>query len=281
MHGLLALSALHLACLQPEEALKYARLSDKHQAIALAKYRSILASDIDMESADALFAFAGTINLTTMARSCSPIINNFSSTINIDSTLEVFHLTRGCRDIIRVCGQHIHSGPMSEMLQGHHFGDDTLVTLPNNVTSHFQDLRAMLLDFPFADRAHLEACQEALEFLETMYKNIMYFAKDSPIQVGQVWYWTTQTSPSFLRLVQERNASALIIIAHFAAATMAIQMAWFTENWGICCLRGVQAELDPEYHQWLEWPFEHANRHMDVLGVVVQPDDHSRPLIGY
>lgn len=186
MHGILALSALHLAYLKPEEASKYARLSDKHQAIALAKYRSILASDIDMESADALFAFAATINLTTMARSCSPIMNDFVDKIDIDSTLEVFYLTRGSRDIIALCGRHIHNGPMSEMLSGHLMdsGDDTVVILPSSVIARFQEVRTLLLGFKFHDRASLEACQEALEYLETMYKNITYFAKNSAIHVG-------------------------------------------------------------------------------------------------
>lgn len=62
---------------------------------------------------------------------------------------------------------------------------------------------------------------------------------------------------------------------------MAIQTAWYTENWGTLSLRGIVAELDPEYHNYLEWPFEHGNRHMDILGVLVQDDDRSRPLIGY
>lgn len=90
MHGLLALSALHLAALHPDQAHKYGRLCDKHQTIALTKYRSILASEIDMNSADALFAFASTISVSTMARSCSPIATERVKAIDIDSVVELF-----------------------------------------------------------------------------------------------------------------------------------------------------------------------------------------------
>lgn len=281
MHGLLALSALHIAYVKPEEALKYARLSDKHQAIALAKYRSILASDIDMDSADALFAFAATINLTTMARACSPAISGFATTISIDSALELFHLTRGCRDIIEVCGQHIRTGPMSEMLQGHGSDNHLAVTLPESVGVRFEELRAMLLDFMFADRVHLEACREALTGLEIVFKKIVYLAQGSPVEGSQIWAWTAMISSGFLRLIQDRNGPALIIMSHYAAATMAIQTSWYSENWGVYCVRGIEVELEPQYLHWLEWPREHASRHMSILGVAVQPDDRSRPLIAY
>lgn len=102
MHGLLALSALHLASLNPDQAHKYARLCDKHQTIALAKYRSILAANIEPSSADALFAFASTLSLSTMARSCSPVMMGAAKAIDLDAVVELFYLTRGVRDVIDV-----------------------------------------------------------------------------------------------------------------------------------------------------------------------------------
>ena len=71
MHGLLALSALHLAFEQPNRSAHYLQLCDKHQSIALNKFRAILSSEIDPEVADALFALASTISVSSMARSCA------------------------------------------------------------------------------------------------------------------------------------------------------------------------------------------------------------------
>lgn len=71
MHGLLALSALHLAYLNPSSSSKYLQLCDKHQAIALQKFRAILSSNIDPSLADALFALSSTISVSAMARSCA------------------------------------------------------------------------------------------------------------------------------------------------------------------------------------------------------------------
>lgn len=73
MHGLLAFAALHLALIKPESSVKYLQLCDRHQAIALQKFRSVLSSPeaFDSELADALFALSVTLSLSSMARSCA------------------------------------------------------------------------------------------------------------------------------------------------------------------------------------------------------------------
>lgn len=280
MHGLLALSALHLAFLHPSQAHKYARLCDKHQAIALTKYRSILASEIDMNTADALFAFASTLSLSTMARSCSPIMTEHTQAIDLDAVVELFFLTRGVKDVIHLCYQHIKSGPMAEMFEGHSYGDDVSVILPETVAQRFRDLDRMLR------ASHLDAearqhCQSALTELEDIYKNLVHFGTASLIDVGQVWRWAVAVSSGFLRLVQARIPAALIIVAHFAAATAAIRTTWYTENWGMYTLNGIEMELDQQYRCWMEWPREHRARHMDVLGIKLPEDDGKRPMIGF
>lgn len=63
MHGILALSALHLAYLSGYQDSKYLQLCDKHQTIALKRFREILSGDIDPSVSDALFALSATISV--------------------------------------------------------------------------------------------------------------------------------------------------------------------------------------------------------------------------
>lgn len=281
MHGLLALSALHLASLHPDQATKYARFCDKHQAIALAKYRSILSSDIDPDSADALFAFASTLSVSTMARSCSPIMMGAHKRIDIDAVVELFYLTRGVRDVIDVCYAHIKAGPMAQMFEGHSFSTDTVVTLPAAVAARFADLAAML-ETARLDPEALQHCRAALRDLEDIYKNILYFSSnDNALETGQVWRWAVMVPTGYIRLVTARIAPALVILAYYAAATTAIRTAWYTEDWGAYTIQGVEAELDEEYRHWLDWPKEQGVRRLDVLSVQLPEDDGRRPLIGF
>ena len=71
MHGLLALSALHLAYRNPTTSTRYLQLCDKHQSIALSSFRTSLSADMTQDLADALFALASTISVSSMARSCA------------------------------------------------------------------------------------------------------------------------------------------------------------------------------------------------------------------
>ena len=63
MHGILALSALHLAYLSNYQETKYLQLCDKHQSIALKRFREILSGEIDPSVSDALFALSATISV--------------------------------------------------------------------------------------------------------------------------------------------------------------------------------------------------------------------------
>lgn len=64
MHGLLALSALHVAQVWPKEAEKNLRMCDSHQNKALEMFRSVLASELNAEMATPMFLLAGTISMS-------------------------------------------------------------------------------------------------------------------------------------------------------------------------------------------------------------------------
>jgi len=127
MHGILALSALHVAYKQPDQGAKYITLCDKHQNTALESYRGSLTSTIDASTADALFAFASMISVTSMARSCSPAVMRDAGMVDLDAVCELFFLTRGVRDVIHLNHVVISQGPMAEMFHGHIISEGTVV----------------------------------------------------------------------------------------------------------------------------------------------------------
>ena len=57
----------------------------------------------------------------------------------------------------------------------------------------------------------------------------------------------------FTRLVQERNSSALVIVAHFAVAVACVRNVWYNENWGQYALQCILNVLDEEMQPWLRW----------------------------
>ena len=117
MHGLLALSALHLAYVNRDEADvrgRYLTLADKHQGIAVTELRNELSKTLEPESADALFALAAVISVSSMARSCAvPAVMEVPGALTVDDIAELLVLTRGIRDIIGQTIEYIKQGPMT------------------------------------------------------------------------------------------------------------------------------------------------------------------------
>ncbi|KAL9076009.1 MAG: hypothetical protein Q9157_003836 [Trypethelium eluteriae] len=263
MHGLLALAALHVAYLRPVDSFKYLQSCDKHQAIALQRFRSILSSPIDPQLADALFALSATISLSSMARSCAA---KETATMDMDAVAELFMLTKGIKNVIHLSYEQIKQGPLAEMLDQQAFAEGRNGHLPLSVLSRFAAIRSMMTTYGL-DREALEHCQSALTELEEIYKYIAYFSPTVNIEIGGVSRWQVAVSMGYVRLIQALNPPALVILAYYAAAITAIRTAWYTQNWAEYVLRGASQALNGDMQHWLQWPMLQMQERMSELGV--------------
>lgn len=265
MHGILALAALYLAHLRPDNAFKYFHAYDKHQGIALQKFRSILSSPIDMGQADALLALASTLSVSSMAKTCAQSQN---STMTMDSIAELFILTKGIRSVIHLAHNYSKQGAMAEMLrdQPDYPPNDLDVQLPFRVSSCFEAVQQMLLACDLEQEA-LEDCRTALQGLKYIYKNISHISKYADIETGDVSRWQVMVSMGYVKLVQARNPSALVILAYYAAAMTAVQTAWYTQGWAEYALRGINQALEGKMQQYIQWAMQQVIEKMSGLGV--------------
>lgn len=267
MHGLLALTALHLGYLYPDHSSKYLQLCDKHQDIALQRFRAILASPVvDPELVDALFALSATLSLSSMARSC---VLSETATMDMDAVTELFMLTRGIANVINLSREqreHILQSPLAEMLQNAAAPPDAEITLPVSVSARFEALRHMLVNYGL-DQELLEHCQHALTELENVYRNIVYFAPLSDIEIAAVSQWQVKISMGYMRLISAHCPPALVILAYYAAAVTSIRTAWYVENWAEYALHGIGQSLDEDMQHWLKWPIQQVTEMMSELGV--------------
>ena len=283
MHGILAFSALHLAYLHRYKSAQYLQLCDKHQAVALKKFRTILSSDIDPEMADSLFALASIISVSSMARSCAAAEATAGpGTMDMNDVTELFFLVRGVRDVIQATHDHVIQGPMAAVFHAHRMPEGTNATFPDEVDFQFNALRQMLATWGLDPEA-LTHCQTALTYLEDIYQNIMYFGPRGQIETGQIFRWKIAVPVEYIRLVQARCQPALVIFAYYAAAATADRTQWYTQHWGEYAIRGVSLELDEEMLRWMEWPMRQVTERMAILGVQLPREEESgaKSLVGF
>ena len=200
----------------------------------------------------------------------------------MDEIVEMFHLTRGVRDVIHVTYEHIQKGPMTEMFDGHRYPIDADIKLPQSVANQFKSIQEMLEGYGLDPEA-LEHCQAALTDLEDIYRNVIYWNAVATLEAGQVWRWQTEVSTEYLRLVQARCPPALVVMAYYGAATSAVRTAWYTQQFGEYTVRGISAELDPSMQHWTIWPMQQVEERMAVLGSNPAQSEsiYPKPLIGF
>ena len=265
MHGLLAFTALHLAYINPESSFKYLQVCDKHQAIALQKYRSILSSPraVDPELADALFALSATLSLSSMARSCAL---SEQAAMDMGAVAELFVMTKGIANVIQLSREQIRQNPMAIMLEPQICPEGMKIDLQDTIAIRFEGIRTMLGTCDTLGSSALEDCRSALTELEETYKTIAYF-ESTALEFGAVSRWQVMISMGYVQLVRARSPPALIILAFYAAAITAIRNAWYTQNWAEYVLHGISLALDEDMQHWLHWPMQQLLDRMGEIGV--------------
>ena len=264
MHGLLALAALHLAHLRPDNSSRYLRSCDKHQDIALQEFRSILAAPVDPELANALVALAATLSVSSMARSCAPLENK---TMELGDITELFILTKGIRNMIHLAYEHVWQGPLAAMLESQQpYPEDTQVYLPLHVSSRFEAIRRILFTCGL-DQEALDDCLFALSELKKIYKNIVHISATASVEMGDVSRWQVIVSMGYVKLIEARKPPALVILAYYAAAVTAVRTAWYAQGWAEYALRAISQALDDKMQHWVEWPMQQVQEKMSALGV--------------
>jgi hypothetical protein len=255
MHGVLALSALHLATLKPAQVNKYASLCDKHQASALASYRQILTHITD-DVADALFALATILSISSLARATLKASQMEGPPyISVESICELLFLTRGVREVKESAGERVNRGRFSAVLHGHDLSADVQVTMSPKISSVFRELDLMV-HVNCADQEQRKHCSEAVKHLRSVYETLLGGWLTGDLEVGQIWRWTALLSYDFIKMVQAHYPPALVITAHFTVAAMMLREMWFVSNWGSLAFDGIRIALKSELEEYLVWPQE-------------------------
>jgi hypothetical protein len=255
MHGVLALSALHLAAMRPAQVNKYASLCDKHQASALASYRQILTHITD-DVADALFALSTILSISSLARATLKASQmEGPPCISVDSICELMFLTRGVREVKEATGERVNLGRFSAVLHGHDLSADVQVTMSPKISSVFRDLDLMV-HVNCVDQEQKKHCSEAVTHLRSVFQGLLGCYLVGDLEVGQIWRWTAMLSYDFIKMVQAHYPPALVITAHFTVAAMMLREMWFVSNWGSLAFDGIRIALKGELEEYLVWPQE-------------------------
>ncbi|KAJ5427658.1 hypothetical protein N7491_008100 [Penicillium cf. griseofulvum] len=253
MHGILALSALHLARTGPDPTRRasYLNRAVGHQNQALALFRELL-GDVNESNAKAMFAFAGIVVIYTFAFPHTPDVQDPWSCV--DDLYQVLVLTRGVQQVIHA------PRDFTGFLRGSSFGpilqvEEVQVPIPEHAAAMLKQLREANQVCGSRDANHeLQVYEGAIANLEEML-NWCYSGIRATTIAGR---WAIRLKPRFMELLRERDPLALVMLAHYGVLLHYLEHRWCFEEWCIRVSKAVWAILDDRWRPLVHWAMKEA-----------------------
>jgi hypothetical protein len=261
-HGILGLSALHLASIKPSERLHYELGAAYHQNIALPQFRAAIANPTK-DNCNALLAFTQLL-----------ILHCFAAGEQDDDLLLVtgkesgipdwLHVTRGSCSIFHSVWPFVSQGPFVRALVAEERRRLDPVSENPEITRRLNRLLPPLLTAnkgliaqKSPDAPTLTTLPAALLELSRAFSQM---ERVSTTTVSTLWsavnLWPVRVSEDFIDLLRDRNPGALILLAHYCILLRPLDSQWYSYGYSQKLLLRIYRQLDPEWRQWLDWPME-------------------------
>lgn len=249
LHGILSLSALHLAYLKPGQHAQYVAQAEFHHNLALQMVSTTLPL-IDEENAAAVYLFSTITSIISCAKPRQP--NDFW--VIGDRDIEWLSLFRGTRWIIASAEDTIKPGALAPIFRNGSRRSFARNARFNVRLTYLDDLRNLLKDH-VADVHRLEVYFGAIEDLGKSFATV---EEEGPrnCQTADVFVWLLQISDEYLQLLRQREPEALVIFSYFCVITYELEWMWWMQGLSIHLISGIYYFLDDEYRCWLQWPME-------------------------
>ncbi|OBT58442.1 hypothetical protein VE04_01713 [Pseudogymnoascus sp. 24MN13] len=239
LHGLLALSALHLADSHSDPE-PYTKIATIHHTQGLELYYSIL-SNINKENYSASIAFAGITIMYAFGIS-RPRGTKPPGIELIDRLSQIFLLSHGWQSVVNAA-DGLDRGTGTPIFPAPHSHTGALPTATEaafarlNDMNHGRDTAVYTL---------------AISTLKSVFYNLET-DRDNPHIALQ---WAHTLPKEFLDLLHQRQNLALVIVGYYCVVLDALKEVWWLNGWSKNLFGVILSNTDPSYRDVLEWPIQ-------------------------
>lgn len=259
IHGMLAVSALHVAGRRPSHRFRYERCCRQHQNQAIPEYRQAIQT-ISTDSVGPIFAMSYLVSILSLAAVSDNALRDEERhtevQTSIDDIMAVVTVTRGIQAIVRPAHlrHSLMNSPYIILLTGHSpLSSSGRATLPAHVSSRYQMLRDECLKDLVAPNDHniYKLCIDAIDLLEKVHCDVYSIKSPKGAEFSYLVKWVALVPSGFVTLIQERHAAALVILGDFAVIFKWLDNIWFLKNWSANALKAIREAISPAGRKWL------------------------------
>ncbi|KLU82332.1 hypothetical protein MAPG_01405 [Magnaporthiopsis poae ATCC 64411] len=270
LHGMFALSSMQLARFRREGSRRssefYASQATYHWHQGL-RMAGALLPQMNEENCHALYAFAIISCYFSLASGPRPgdflMFGNGTGGTGgtADGSPDWCLLLRGVGPISEPFWPSIERGPVSPLTTNvmRNLSMLAAVKLDEDEAEPFRNLRAYIVDAdaerPDELAVHLYAINTISQCYSALYDKHGVPNKDASELVMYTMFALTE-STAFLRLLQSRDPSALIVFAHFVALFKETNFGWISHGWAPHLMGGVYAALTSKHRIHISWPMK-------------------------
>ncbi|PYH49917.1 uncharacterized protein BP01DRAFT_370534 [Aspergillus saccharolyticus JOP 1030-1] len=264
MHGILALSALHLASSPSSTTTNsgttkedYMRTAKSHQQQAVAGLAKV-AEHLDRSNCNAAFALSSIMVVFAFAFQGNPSSTTTTRQSNaLDALMDIFQFTRGSIDVQGDIINWVADGEFSPLLDY----DNSQPKMPDTSRLAIMSLSRRNMDLANKDPKHEKDVYDA-----TIQQ--LGFSLDKLARGGETmiiaFQWMFRIPPRYVELVRERQPFALAILAHYAVIIHSLRAHWWIGEWGTRLIRDIGLHLDTSWRESISWV-------IDATGCYIPP----------
>ena len=261
MHGLLAISSLHLAINDPSQRTLHTDVARGHQTKALQTYLPSL-DHLTPSNCHAIFAF-----------SCLTVLQTFAYQQfaprgeSLNAALQIMAFSRGLRAIYVISQTWMLGGDLCETLQMDDLEDvpisadvdhalRRLATYNNTVYAHTADDKAEV-----GKKAYAHAIDRLRHVFGSRGREGRF----------NLMLWPVVVQEQFVEMAKNGDSFALVLLAHYGVLLDLAFQGWWSESFGKRLVEDIRDKLGGVGHgnRWselLEWPLKRVKKKPATLG---------------
>ncbi|KAL8778896.1 MAG: hypothetical protein Q9194_001736 [Teloschistes cf. exilis] len=263
MRGILAIAALHLGHLRPDQAHEYQNIAANHQDKALSVFR-VNVPNVTESNCHAFFALSSLIVVYGFASPRKPGTAVFTD--ESQESEDWLPLIRGVNSVLQQAWPVVENGPLRGLLQPGSF-NTTDTRLPRSADMQLRSLAELCKSVSASgggDDEAAEAYVEAVKALRKCYAKI--FTRSSvECEVATAFTWPVEVPNKFIEMLRARAPHALIILAHYCVVLHHLNDYWWMSGWAAHLIENIYNELQDPWRDWLLWPSETISRNEKCL----------------
>jgi hypothetical protein len=269
MQALLALTALHIAYLEPEQRLSHAAEASRYHSLSLQGFNEALKHATD-ETANELFTWSS-LNLLYVFGLSGRLGEGLWEESELGNRkdrilgLGWIPMLRGVQTILSPSFYTLKGGPLGELMSIGNWDD-----LDVEQANHIEDQYFCQTRDVWKDLSDAQTYEDTLHVLRRCRMYSAQFSGQAESPDGSIFNRSWQGAfllvpfapESYFTLLRQRQPPALILYAFYGALLHRFNNdSWFMEGWGYDIVEVVSDLLGSYWREWIAWPIEVVGLH--------------------